>query len=271
MWRDYEYRPHPNDTGVEIILRDSPIQAFNASVLGLGDLRTPSEQVDGVAAMFDLEGFTTFTRQVDPHFSLPNFCADFLDWLFESLRKELTDDEKRQTLFTELPFFAKFTGDGALFLWRIDMARIRATDPGRSAANWSEYVQEHVCNVVVSLFNVVTGYQSFLQRAKGKYADVPPVLRCGAARGNLYSVGECGDWVGPCINIAARLQKFHGLSFAFSARGVDPMVGMNEARRAVFEKKRAAIRGIGDNELVYVLKTDFDRLSEADRAALSDA
>ena len=37
-------------------------------------------------------------------------------------------------------------------------------------------------------------------------SEPPPVLRCGLARGTVFSVGNRSDFVGSCINMAARLQ-----------------------------------------------------------------
>src|SRR4030065_2165917 len=67
------------------------------------------------------------------------------------------------------------------------------------------------------------------------------------------------DFVGPCINISTRLQKMSDLSFAFSARGVDLNV-FHPSYHEVFVKKQVAIRGIGDNELIYISREGFDKL-----------
>jgi hypothetical protein len=78
---------------------------------------------------------------------------------------------------------------------------------------------------------------------------------------NVFPIGNGRDFVGPCINISARLQKFNGLSFAFSARGIDAN-GFNEDYRNYFIKKRVKIHGIGDDELIYILAKEFNRLSD---------
>lgn len=62
---------------------------FNASLLGLGDLTRRSKPIDALAAVFDLEDFTQFCKQIDPHLSVPNFLHPFLNWLMEQLRNEM--------------------------------------------------------------------------------------------------------------------------------------------------------------------------------------
>src|SRR5580658_6088212 len=49
------------------VLSRSKFEAFNASLLGLGDLTLPANQTDAVAAVFTLEGYADFCRQIEPH------------------------------------------------------------------------------------------------------------------------------------------------------------------------------------------------------------
>jgi hypothetical protein len=104
---------------------------------------------------------------------------------------------------------------------------------------------------------------------KTNYVEPPSKLRCGIARGSVFPIGNGLDFVGPCINISTRLQKMSDLSFAFSARGVDLNV-FHPSYHEVFVKKQVAIRGIGDNELIYISREEFDKLPKDLKGNFSD-
>lgn len=76
-------------------------------------------------------------------------------------------------------------------------------------------------------------------------------------------MGNGNDFVGPCINMAARLQKLNSLSFCFSRKGLNPEENDDFAKQVV--TKKTEIRGIGSDELVCVLKSEFDKLSILDK------
>ena len=97
----------------------------------------------------------------------------------------------------------------------------------------------------------------------------PPKLRCGIARGIVYSVGDSNDFVGPCINMSARLQKLDSLTFCFSRRGIDPAV-LDPNYAKLFVVKKVNIRGIGTEELVCILKREYDSLSDAESNGFID-
>lgn len=255
--------------GIFVQLVNASLDGFSPRLLSLGDLKTPSKPVDVLAVLFDLEGFTTFTRQVDPQLTVPSFVSDFLDWLFDTIKGELAFDAKQQLLWAELPFFSKFMGDGVLFLWKLDLDRIVGIDPNQPADKIRSQIQEFLTNIVASLLEVCDKYDLFLKRARTQHVDPPTRLRCGMARGTVIPIGRGTDFVGPCINIAARLQKFNDLSFAFSARGIDAS-GFGPDYRDKFVKKRVSIRGIGDNELIYVPKEEVAKLPADVQALFRD-
>ena len=105
----------PNEVLLRRITSINLIQAF----WGWGDLKAESEAHGSIAAMFDLEGFTTFCKQTDPHLSVPLYLSNFLNWIFGEIRKETIKDEheKGYFLWHALPFLVKFMGDGVLVLW----------------------------------------------------------------------------------------------------------------------------------------------------------
>jgi hypothetical protein len=136
-------------------------------------------------------------------------------------------------------------GDGILFLWETD-----------------ELSEVEIINIVVSMFEICKNYQKdFLKKITKKIVNPPSKLRCGIARGTIYTVGNGNDFVGPCINMSARLQKLNTLSFCFSRRGLNPEI--NEYLSELVVTKITNIRGIGSEELVCVLKDEYDQLDEA--------
>src|SRR5690349_14269308 len=100
------------------LLSAGAVERFNTSLLGVGDLTLPATSTDAIAAVFDLEGFTNFSKQIEPHLSVPLFLSEFLTWLMEEVKNEMIKEvlPKGVRLFSPLPFFVKFMGDGILFL-----------------------------------------------------------------------------------------------------------------------------------------------------------
>ena len=230
---------------------------FNPSLLGLGSLSSEAVSTDSVAAMFDLEGFTTFCKQIEPHLSVPVFLNAFLEWLMEQIKSEMKYQEFPEgvALWGPLPFFIKFMGDGLLVLWDVS----RSDDNARR-------------NIIVTAREICLRYsQEFFPHIEAIVSEPPPVLRCGLARGTVFSVGNRSDFVGSCINMAARLQKLPGATFAFNRRGIN----IDDPEAASFFRdeivvKRTAVRGIGEKELVCIPKFEFSNMSEADRATYHD-
>ena len=103
---------------------------------------------------------------------------------------------------------------------------------------------EAICNVVVSLEIICRHYENdFYPQIKKVVVEPPNTLRCGVARGRVFSVGNGQDYVGPCINIASRLQKLSHLTFCFPRRGFDIGRYMHKAVRPQYREKRVTIRG----------------------------
>src|SRR5436190_9948792 len=137
---------------------------FNPAVLGLGDISARATSTDAIASVFDLQGFTNFCKQIEPHLSVPKYLNSFLGWLMQGLRNEMrhADVEADVTLYSDLPFFVKYLGDGLLVLW--------------DCAEMSEAAQR---NVIVSMFELCRKYKSeFLPTLKTTMVEPPPVLRC---------------------------------------------------------------------------------------------
>jgi class 3 adenylate cyclase len=234
------------------------LKKFSPAVLGLGDIGAKSSRIEVVAVVFDLAGFTNFCSQVDPHLSMPRFLKEFLNWLFESIAAECENTkiklEQGITLYSDLPFFAKFMGDGVLFLW-----------------NAENMGMVEVCNILITVRIISNQYSSvFVPKIEKHLSYVPKSLRCGVARGQVCSVGNGEDYVGPCINMASRLQKLSNIGFCCSNRGIDLEEGMPGATAERYVVKSVSIRGIGRDELVIIRKAEFEKLSKKDKAVFRD-
>lgn len=234
------------------ILSKDVFEQFNPDLLGLGDLTQEASSTDAIAAVFDLQGFTNFCKQIDPHLAVPSFLGPFITWLMDQIKNEMTQKvyDKGAKLWGPLPFFIKFMGDGLLVLWDSS----KTTPISRR-------------NIIVALAHICEKYpKDFLPAMKKMVVDPPPVLRCGAARGTVFSVGNGTDFVGSCINMAARLQKLGGGTFAFNRRGFE----IDGDTASLFFKDKiliaeTAIRGIGEGELICILKSEFGKMKAADK------
>jgi class 3 adenylate cyclase len=231
-------------------------KSFNTSVLGLGDISKDGKYVQAIAAFYDLEGFTSFSNQVDSHLVIPEFLKRYLDWIFSSIAEKFKEGESDSVvrIWASLPFYAKFLGDGILFLWDTEYS---GGPMGLS-------------NLVIKLHRVCQKYQQeFLSEVRKHVSNPPYRLRCGVARGQLISIGDGNDYVGSCINIASRLQKLSQLSFAVSRRGLD-LFGTSNKHWKDFILKEVELRGIGKKELVYINSKEFEGLPQRERKLFKD-
>jgi hypothetical protein len=171
----------------------------------------------------------------------------------EQFSKEIKDDQI--VLWSSLPFFAKFMGDGVLFLWETDKSGPMGL--GNTALHLAA-----ICDSYVS---------TFLKEASQAHSKTPSRLRVGIARGQVFSVGEGSDWVAPCINTAARLQKLGSLPFALSRKGFNPKKCFIPSMQRKFAVVKTSVRGVGEDETVIVRKADLGALDECDRALFRSA
>ncbi len=233
---------------ISLITRDK-FESFNEDILGLGKIGSKSSQINALSVLFDLEGFTNFCKQIDPQLAVPEFLNEFLKWLFEQIRKELTSEvfPEGYRTYSDLPFLSKYMGDGVLFLWDTE-----------------KLSDVKIMNIVVSMNEICNNYRTeFYKKISKKTVSPPRKLRCGIARGAIYSVGNGNDFVGACINMSARLQKLNSLTFSFSRRGLNPEI--NPSFNKAIVTKKVDIRGIGSDELVCALKSDYDKLIKSDK------
>lgn len=249
------YEVIKKDNNTINIVKKNDFESFNEKILGLGEIENKSKQINALSVIFDLEGFTNFCKQIDPQLAVPEYLSEFLKWIFSQIKQELTEKVHKEGYETwaDLPFLSKYLGDGILFLWNTD--------------NMND---DSITNVVVSMYEICNNYLTqFFPKISKNVSLPPPKLRCGIARGAIYSVGNGSDFVGPCINMSARLQKLHSLTFCFSRRGINPSE-MSDFYKNEFIIKKVNIRGIGTDELVCCIKNEFNRLNKEDKDKFQD-
>jgi hypothetical protein len=151
-------------------------------------------------------------------------------------------------------------GDGLLLLW----------DEAQVTEKVAAERQGYYANIVGILANVAKfRYPEFIEEHKGKYNHIPNRLRCGISLGQVCDLGDGSDYVGPCINQAARLQKISDLSFCVYRQGIDFEVPEGSWMHREFIIKKTEIRGTG-SELIYVIREEFEALSEEEKLKFSD-
>jgi hypothetical protein len=253
------YKVEPNEIiekvingEVERLIRKDKWNQFNSTLLGMGDIGQPSKVISAICAVFDMEGFTSFCTQIDPQLSTPTFLNHFLDWFFERIQAETLAQEHPEGIevWHNLPLLIKFMGDGMMVVWDTE---------GMSSLNQA--------NIIVSCKEICKTYtKEFYPFICQKVSGAPKKFRCGVAKGNIFSVGNGNDFVGPSINFASRLQKLPGCGFAFSDRGfsVQKYWDSEQLDRIVFKKTR--VRGIGDYELVCIFRSDLEKMTPEEKA-----
>jgi hypothetical protein len=237
--------------GGKKIVSSEVISRFNPALLNLGDISTPCREKEAVAAVLDLTGFTAFCSQVDSYLTIPRFLSDFLEWFFNSIKNGLTEEDfgNQKTFWADFPVLVKFLGDGVLLVW--DTRRLQ---------------DDQVCRIVTTLYSICYNYRhDFYPRISRIINKPPSVLRCGIARGKVFTIGDGRDFVGHCINNASRLSHMKYLTFCFAHRGFPIGEHLAPEDQELFTLKYIPIRGVGDNELVWLVKGEYERLPERER------
>ena len=259
------------DPLADISIPGQTFDSFGPGLFGMAGLDAGGEMVSVLAAIFDLQGFTSFSGQSDPHLMVPTFVDEFISWLFGTIREYSFEERDGDTvrLFAPLPFYAKFLGDGVLFLWHIDYQGVKRFC-SENSRDWRQEIQGDVGNIISVLYDTCHHYRrDFVPRLSDSFAKMPERLRCGVAQGLVCSLGDGHDYVGPCINMAARLQKLGSLGMSVLQRGVDLTLSPAERLSSILIKKKCRIAGVGE-EALYVIREEFEALSAEEKAAFSD-
>jgi len=236
-------------------LRKSDFEKFGADVIGLTEITKNKKTFDGLAVILDLKGFTIFCDQRDPQLQVPRFLGLFIRWLFQRIRAELFDrnDGDEVVLWSHLPIFGKFLGDGVLLIWDVGDVSLEARR-----------------NIVKAFDTIVSDYvDMFLEQNAAGFTRPPLRLRCGVALGQITSIADGNDYVGMCINVASRLQKLadDAFSFGFTRNGLEEDEEDTWYRH--FTLIKIPIRGLSNPEFVYVFRSEFNKLSREEQRKLS--
>jgi class 3 adenylate cyclase len=215
--------------------------------------------VHGVAMIYDLEGFSKFFNQPDVQDYVPKFLNHVSQAVSIALFGGLAYWLDKPVTYSSLqaPIHEKFLGDGMLYLWTLP----------RGSMDFDAMFTENLCN---RLWNLKSRFGKVLAQAADDVPvmDLPSRIRFGLARGTVYELtrasGTQKEYIGFCINLASRLQKYSpGLGFIASAR-----IGLRDEVLKKFNYRRVVatkIRGFPE-EIVIVDKNEFERIDEEHRA-----
>ncbi|OAI51914.1 hypothetical protein AYO46_00905 [Betaproteobacteria bacterium SCGC AG-212-J23] len=209
------------------------------------------EPQNAIALIFDLEGFSRFFNQPD----VSHYLAAFLNHVFGAVQLILKGGDAYWTtkpvVFNSLGFTIlqeKFMGDGALIILLPPKPQTTDNDHTRT-----------LCNRLWTLKN---NFHRVLERCADDVPvhDLPPRIRFGLARGSVIELKLNGsiEYVGFCINLASRLQKYcPELGFISSAR-----VGLSQetlSTHGYVKVVATQIRGF-PKEIVFVDKDELKLL-----------
>lgn len=225
---------------------------------------TASQPRNAIVLIFDLEGFSNFFNQPD----VSDYLPAFLNHIFSAINTCIvggdaywkSDQKNRKNDALNLKIaHLKFMGDGALLvlLPKADQNKI------------PDVTAQALCN---RLWNLKKNFGNVLKRCADDVPvfALPPRVRFGLARGTVIELtrqdSKESEFVGFCINLASRLQKYcPELGFIGSARMQLP----SEMLKTHGYKKIVAtsIKGF-PKEIVFVDKGELDGLSKEQFTAL---
>lgn len=216
---------------------------------------------NGLAVIFDLQGFSKFVNQPDVHDFVPRYLntviASVETCIFGGDAYWLKAPESYQPMFM-LPVHRKFMGDGMLYLWSLGDAPA-AKVPGFATL---------LCN---RLWDLKAGFKRINQAcAEIPVTNFPSRIRFGVARGGISEL-TCGDdrdkeYIGVCINLASRLQHYcPDIGFIASARLDlrDEVLERHGYQRVIAKK----IKGF-PKEVVIVDRREYEQLDPSVRKPL---
>ena len=168
---------------------------------------------NGIALIYDLEGFSRFFNQPDIHEYIPKYLNHVIGAVENAIYGGVNDfiDETDHKILPFLPEHRKFMGDGSLYVWvQKDIENI--------------FTQKFIGNLCNRLWNIKKAFGKLNTRITSDVPvfELPQKIRFGIARGTIYELTtDKGDkeYIGFCINLASRLQSYcPSLGFIASAR-----------------------------------------------------
>jgi class 3 adenylate cyclase len=217
---------------------------------------------NGVALVYDLEGFSRFFNQPDVQDYVPRFLnhvSQALSTVIYGGAQHWLESPKTIEPLRLAPLHEKFLGDGALYIWTM------------SAEETTGFLIT-LCN---RLWNLKRNFQAVVRRAADDVPvlDIPQKIRFGLARGTIFELTRKGspdkEYIGFCINLAARLQSYcSDLGFIASAR-----LGISAEsfhKNGYIKVVATQIKGF-PKELVFVDANEFAALETSTREELFEA
>lgn len=167
-----------------------------------------------VALIYDLGGFSRFFNQPDVQDYVPKFINLVSKAVsiifFGGVHYWMEREEEISRI--QAPIHEKFLGDGALYLWI----------PPKDS---NTFTSEFIINLCNRLWNLKNDFDIVLKKAADEIPvfELPTQIRFGLARGTIYELtyknSTNKEYIGFCINLASRLQKYcSDLAFIASAR-----------------------------------------------------
>jgi class 3 adenylate cyclase len=189
----------------------------------------------GLVVVYDLEGFSRFFNQPDVQEYVPLFINHVSEVISRCIYEGGTDywaHNKPLDPLPSLPVHEKYLGDGAMYIW---------LEAGENRI--SEKLVTTLCN---RLWNLKRNFKGIVEAASDMLpvVDVPSRIRFGVAGGTIYELdrknSSAHEYIGFCINLASRLQKYcPELGFIASAR-----VGLPQATLKTNKYVKAVARAI---------------------------
>lgn len=222
-----------------------------------------SQPRNAIVLIFDLEGFSNFFNQPD----VSDYLPAFLNHIFTAVNICIVggdaywlpkNDSASVKLTLEIAH-QKFMGDGALLVLLPDKTQKKISDD----------TAQKLCN---RLWNLKRNFKKILQRCSDDVPvfALPPRIRFGIARGTVLELTKQGsnesEFVGFCINLASRLQKYcPTLGFIGSAR---MQLSSSMLKTHGYKKIVAtAIKGF-PKEIVFVDENELNNVSKEEFSAL---
>ena len=213
-----------------------------------------------VAMLFDLEGFSKFFNQPDVQRYVPKYLnhtfgavaavlrgGSKLYWLPDNVGRD------QDALVARKPVYEKFLGDGALYLWVLGDEETDFPLPFRS-------------QLLDRLWQLKAFFGKVVARCTRDVPvyDLPSRIRFGLAGGTVYELTDtkagASEYVGVCINLASRLQKYcPDLGFIASARMELPLSALERGNWKKVVAK--GLRGF-PKEIVIVDTDEYEGLDE---------
>ena len=219
---------------------------------------------NGIALIYDLEGFSRFFNQPDVQTYVPvflNHVSAAISQTFFGGKPYWTPDTQSLSPMKLRVVHEKFMGDGGLYVLM----------PPDKKEEFSTGQLAILCN---RLWNIKSFFNRVVDTALEKVpvAELPRKIRFGLSRGTIYELRSAShnrrEYIGFCINLASRLQSYcRDLGFIASARLMmsDELLSKYGYKKVIATK----LRGF-PSEVVIVDAQEYNSLEENLRKELFD-